>query len=163
MILQRLEAKDFSTWRDQIAELFNDSVKINFPGFSVKGSYGKDKCDEVNTFLEDGSALVFIARDKDKLAGWVWCHRINRLGRLRLHIAEIAVSKECRKQGIGKELLDTVETYARENRYCEIDLFVTANNTAAVTFYEKASYIKERYLMRKNVMVQHCDRTNEEK
>ena len=48
--------------------------------------------------------------------------------------------------------MDAAEAYARENGYCEIDLLVTANNTDAVTFYEKASYAEERILMKKTLM-----------
>lgn len=151
MRIQRIEAKDFSIWRDQIAELFNDSVTLNFPDVSVDGSYGEEKCNDVMDYLMDGSAIVFVATDDDKLMGWVWCHRINKLGRTRLHIAEISISKEYRQKGIGKELLDTVEKFARAKAYSEIELLVTVNNTAAVAFYKQASYVEERYQMCKHL------------
>ena len=151
MRIQRVRADNFALWRDQIAELFNESAKINFSDFIFSDSYGHDKCNEVSAFLEDGSAIVFVAAEQDILKGWVWCHRFNRLGRTRLHIAEIAVFEQYRKHGIGNALLKKVEDYAKDNSYCEIELFVTADNTSAVTFYKNASYLAERYLMKKEI------------
>ena len=53
--IQKINAHDFAFWCDQVAELFNSSVKINFPEFMVNGNYGNDKCNEVATFLKDGT------------------------------------------------------------------------------------------------------------
>ena len=152
MILQRLEAKEFSIWRDQIADLITDSAKINFPGYSIIESYGKRKCDDLYSYLKKGLAVVFIATENnEKLLGWVWCHSIDRLGLERLHISEIAVTQHWRNRGIGKILLEAVESYAHDNGYGSIDLLVTANNIEAVSFYKKASFVEERYLMNKNL------------
>lgn len=139
----------FSLWRNQIAELFNSSVRINFPAAEVDETYGTVKCGEVETFLEDGSAIVFAAIEGEKLAGWVWCHQIHRMDGLRIHIAEIAVTEEWYRRGIGSKLLEEVERYAAENEYQAIDLLVTSSNMSAVNFYEKADFKPERYLMKK--------------
>ena len=149
--IQKINAHDFAFWCDQVAELFNSSVKINFPEFMVNGNYGNDKCNEVATFLKDGTAIVFVAIEQDKLIGWIWCHKINRLDRMRLHIAEIAVFDDYQKRGVGSQLLDKVEECAIENGYFEIDLLVTASNISAVRFYEESLYRTERYLMKKDV------------
>ena len=151
MQIQKIDSNGFLIWKDKIAELLNDSVILNFPYYSGGSNYGNNKCDEVAAFLNDGTAIVFAATEQDELIGWVWCHKINRMGKLRLHIAEISVSANFRRQGIGKLLLNTVESYAKENGYCEIDLLVTVSNKDALLFYETASFVPERYLMRKEL------------
>lgn len=132
-------------------ELFNSSVRINFPDADVDETYGTVKCGEVETFLKYGSAIVFAAIEGEKLAGWVWCHHIHRLDGLRIHIAEIAVAEEWYRRGIGSKLLEEVERYAAENEYHAIDLLVTSSNMSTVNFYEKADFKPERYLMKKNI------------
>lgn len=147
----RISRDNFSLWSDQIEELFNCSVKINFPEADISDAYGRDKCRKLDEFLEDGSAIVFAATEGEKLAGWVWCHQIHRLDGLRIHIAEITVAAEFHRQGVGSQLLENVELYAAESGFSEIDLLVTASNQRAVKFYQKTNYKPERYLMKKNI------------
>lgn len=151
MQIIRITHDNFSLWRDQISGLFNSSVRINFPDAKVEDTYGTVKCGEVDVFLEDGSAIVFAAVEGEKLAGWVWCHPIHRLDGLRIHIAEIAVAEEWHRRGIGSQLIEEAERYASENGYQAIDLLVTCSNKNAVSFYEKAGFQPERYLMKKSL------------
>lgn len=151
MQIQRIDTRDFNIWSRQIAELFNESVKINFEGFPIEDNYGDNKCDDVASYLKQGTAVTYIAYDGNKLMGWIWCHAINRMGKKRLHIAEIAVSSRYRKQGIGNALLKFAEDYAKENHYEAIELLVTAKNTDAVNFYNKSQYTTERFLMKKEL------------
>lgn len=151
MQIIRIDYDNFFLWRSQIELLFNSSVKINFPGFSVDDHYGKIQCDEVEVYLGNGTAILFAAIEEEKLIGWIWCHQIQRLDRRRLHIAEIAVADECHRRGIGKKLLSEAEQYAVVNGYQEIDLLVTASNESAVKFYENACFEPERLLMKKNL------------
>ena len=149
MQVLRLTHETFPFWKDQIEELFNSAVKVNFPDAALEDSYGKDKCREVAGYLEDGSAIVFAAVEGEELAGWVWCHQIHRLNGKRIHIAEISVADQWHRQGIGSQLLGCVEQYAKDNGYSAIDLLVTAGNERAVKFYQNADFIPERYLMKK--------------
>lgn len=149
MQIIKIEHEKFPSWRSQIEKLFNSSVRINFPDADVGEAYGKEKCDELDGFLQDGTAVVFVAIDGRQLAGWVWCHKIHRLDGNRIHIAEIAVDENWHRRGIGSRLLEKVEQYAAENGYQAIDLLVTASNMSAVKFYENASFEIERSLMKK--------------
>ena len=151
MRIIQLNHDTFLPWKEQIAELLNISAHINFPEQVLSASYGSNKCADLEAYLKDGSAVVFCAVEQEKLLGWIWCHSIRRLTQTRLHIAEIAVSEDCRNKGVGRQLLENAEAYAVEHGIREIDLLVTASNAAAVAFYEKMSFSPERYLMKKTV------------
>lgn len=150
MQIQRIDQNHFTRWRRQIERLMNNSVRLNFPDFSVEDSYGFQRCNEVASYLENGTAIVYAAVEEENLLGWIWCHEIHRLGRKRLHIAEIAVMDEYQGQGIGQRLLAQIECFAAEHGYHEVDLLVTASNVNAVHFYEKSGFSSERYLMMKS-------------
>lgn len=152
MQLIRITEETFDSWRDQISELLNDSVKINFPDYYVDEDYGNNRCNQLKAYLHDGSGIVFGAIVNDKMCGWLWCHEINRVGKRKLHIAEIVVNEKFRHQGVGTQLLNNAEKYAIEQGILEVDLFVTKMNREAVSFYEKSAYVIERYLMNKKLI-----------
>lgn len=151
MKIIRVSNDSFPLWRNQIENFFINSERINFPDQKMSINYSKERCDKVAGFLQDGTAIVFVAVEQKKLLGWVWCHHIRRLNKERLHIAEIAVSDRYRGNGIGSQLLKKVETYAKDNGYREIDLLVTVSNISALEFYKRAFYEEERYLMKKTI------------
>ena len=149
MEIIRIDVNNFNVWRSQISGLFQESVKINFPDSFIDNCYGNHKCEEVFSYLKNGSAVVFAAVEQNNLKGWIWCHQIVRMNIKRFHIAEIAVNSDCHNLGIGSELLNSAEIYARKQGITEMDLLVTATNVGAVKFYENASFVPERFLMKK--------------
>lgn len=151
MQITRIDEHQLAGWQEQIEALLESSVRINFPAFSAGEGYGKSKCEALVSYLKDGSAVVYIAHEGSTLLGWIWCHPISRFDKTRLHVAEFAVSGTSRRQGIGGLLLRAAEEYALANGYEEIDLLVTADNAAAVGFYENAAFTVERYLMKKEL------------
>ena len=151
MQIRRLTHEDFLLCRSQIEALFNSSVRINFPDCDMGDYYGRDKCNKVLSFLKDGTAIVFAACEGSELKGWIWCHEIVRMNQKRLHIAEIAVTDDSQRKGVGSKLLNEAEAYAKRNGYNEIDLFVTVSNINAVKFYENSLFEPERLLMKKTI------------
>lgn len=149
MIIEILDQDHYPLWRNQISKLIDDSSLINFPDFDLGSDYGKEKAAKAEEYLRSGAAIVFAAYEEDVLIGWVWSHKIERLNKTRLHIAEIIIDERFRGKGIGSKLLSFVESYAVKNGFSEMDLMVTASNAAAVEFYKKDGFETERYLMKK--------------
>ena len=149
MQIVRINSLNFSEWEAQIEGLLTESFYMNFPGHIIGANYSKDRCRKIAGYLVDGTAVIFAAVSQQKLVGWIWCHPISRMGEKRLHVSEIAVTKVARGRGIGQRLLSAAEEYAKIKEYQEIDLMVTISNTDAVHFYQKASFIPERYQMKK--------------
>lgn len=54
----------------------------------------------------------------------------------------IAVVPYCRRQGIGCQLLQAAETWARQNGYQRMDLSVHVDNHEAIKFYERIGWQK---------------------
>lgn len=151
MEIVRISSVQFEQFRDSIEELIKETLVFNFPNAVIDKEYYANTLDSVSKYLEDGSAIVYIALNMGKVQGWIWCHAIQRFDKKRLHIANFAVCKDSRKSGIGHKLIDEAEKYAANNYYDGLDLLVTRDNVSAVSFYEKHGYEIERYLLCKEI------------
>lgn len=147
MEIIRLVLNDYDKWRKEIAALLNQTVTINFPNYIISQKYGYDKTKDIEMFLKNGTAVIFLAIKDNHLIGWIWCHEIIRFNKRKLHIADIATIEPFRGKGIGKELLLKGEEYAKLNGYSGLDLLVTSSNTSAVNFYENVGFSVERLMM----------------
>ena len=108
--------------------------------------------DHVDMYLirEGGYAAV---EEKDgKITGMVLVDEIDRpespynFARRFAHVAEIAVDAGCRRQGVGRRLLDFVKQQAREKGFPRIELDVWAFNDA-LSFYETEGFtVYRRYM-----------------
>ncbi|CEJ91357.1 Putative N-acetyltransferase 5 [[Torrubiella] hemipterigena] len=56
------------------------------------------------------------------------------------HITAFTVAPEARRMGIGKILMDQVETASDARNAWFVDLFVRRSNTVAIAFYKHAGY-----------------------
>ena len=142
---------DFPRWKAAISQLLFDSMRINFPNYEIDVSYCNAKCAEIDTYLKDNKAIIYLAVSEGALLGWIWLHEIRRVKTKRLHVAEIAIVSSVRGKGVGTRLLQVAESYAKDHGYAEMDLLVTESNSKAIQFYEKANYVSERRLMKKTL------------
>lgn len=151
MKIERLDIRQYDAVQSGLKGLIQDTMLCNFPDAVIDDAYYPDTLCKIRHYLEDGSAVIYAAMDEDRLCGWIWCHEICRFDEKRLHIAHLAVEKQCRKQGIGRLLIQRVEAYALENGYSGLELFVTRSNKSAVRFYEKQGYEVDRLFLRKGL------------
>ena len=56
------------------------------------------------------------------------------------YITNVAVRPEHRRQGIGSDLLNVFENFARGNQLAFLTLEVRSSNAAAIALYQKAGY-----------------------
>ncbi len=59
------------------------------------------------------------------------------------HLDALCVCDECRSQGVGAALLDHVMQEARKYEFKQLEVFVFATNTRAVTFYERNGFMQQ--------------------
>lgn len=90
------------------------------------------------SMLADGSAVLFVADVDERLVGYLagYRHIAFYAGGYVAWIDEIFVSPEVRGMGIGKNLIDSFETWS-EQRECRLIGLATRG---ASGFYEKLGY-----------------------
>jgi len=76
------------------------------------------------------------ARDRDRIAGFI----VSRLVAGELHVNNVAVRAEFRRQGIAAQLLKTVIDWGRRNHARIALLEVRAGNTAAQALYSSCGF-----------------------
>lgn len=80
--------------------------------------------------------LAFIVEYKGIIIGYSLASCNNS----KFHITNIAVNKECQREGIGTELMDRLEKIALDRGCTYAYLEVRTDNTAAIKMYEGLGY-----------------------
>lgn len=108
---------------------FNEKVSINYALKSLKFYYK--------------TAKVYITLINDKIVG-VIVFKVEQYWEGKVIIIEdLAVKEEFKKRGIGKNLLNFMEFYAKKRNIKRI-LFTTNKKSKAINFYKKLSYKEEK-------------------
>lgn len=78
-----------------------------------------------------------------------------------LYIESLAVSEECRSQGIGKQLIESALRRAKDNDYKKLSLFVFEENERGQKFYEREGFnlVKKFNLDSYEFLEPNCNRT----
>ncbi len=103
-------------------------------------------------FLEHPDVLLWVALDENAIVGFLQCNVIflrSSVG-LELLLYEIGVHQDWRRRGIGRALLNHMETWMQENKVDVV--WVLADNQEAVEFYRSSGFEIEdpqpRYMLR---------------
>ena len=134
-------------------------------------SIDKDELDQVHPEYREKMALVdlktvkenegicYLAIDNDKVVGLIMgCifpydkfdyldYKCPRRG----EITELIVTKKVRSKGVGKLLMDKIETYFKEKGCEYVFVEVFGYNENAYNFYQKDDYHTRMYHMIKNI------------
>lgn len=101
------------------------------------------KPETTKRFLEHPDVLLWVALDENAIVGFLQCNIIllrSRVGQ-ELVLYEIGVHQDWRRQGIGRALLNQMETWMRENNVAVV--WVLADNPEAVEFYRSSGFEAE--------------------
>src|SRR5262245_37623815 len=96
--------------------------------------------ERTKVYLANPDVLFWISTDGDVVTGFLQCLVLPiRSGRGReLLLYEVGVRKAYRRRGVGRALLQHMETWMRDN---EIDeMWVVADNPGAERFYKACGY-----------------------
>lgn len=103
------------------------------------------------------NGVMFIARSSGQIAGFVSAQITDTSAitllqpRIICRIGTILVSQEQQRQGLGKELINTVEQWAASKKACEIRLEVFKFNQRAIDFYEAQLFLPQSQIMVKKL------------
>lgn len=152
--MDNIELKEFNS---QLVSIYNDELKIYFKNvFDENGIINNNEkientIEEMKCFIEDKSAIVIGAFQKNKLIGFIWGYKTTVNNKIRIHISYFVVNEKYRKQGIGSKLIEKIYKIAKENQIEEVELMVTAHNIPAVNFYERQGFEVERVKLCKKI------------
>lgn len=150
VIISSLTLKDIEQHRKSLESLLKESYDISFKNQKFPKEYFANKIKDLETFIQEGKAISFIARINNKMVGFIWGYTRIFLEQKRIHINHFVVNNKFQGFGIGRELNNQIENYARENNIDSIDLMVTLDSPS-VKFYEHFDYKGERIQMIKKV------------
>ena len=151
MTIRFAEEKDLeqvNVIRRQVNTLHvNGKPKVFRPGFSEElknyvYTAFRDPLKKVVVCEKDGRVCAFAV-----LLHTVKPESVHRLEMRFLEINELGVDETCRRQGIGRALIDFIRDYAKKQGYDRMELNMWEFNEGALKFYEAVGFSTyRRYL-----------------
>lgn len=96
---------------------------------------------------ELGKGIFLVAERDGQAVGYVGCQTVLDEG----YITNVAVSPDCRRQGIARALIAELTDEARAQALAFVTLEVRASNVPAIALYESAGFV--RVGVRKNFYI----------
>ena len=91
-----------------------------------------------------GDAAVFVAEDAaGRLVGRLSVARDTHPAGVHVADLGILVAADCRRQGIGRDLLAAAVAWARGEGVLKLELHVFPHNAAAIALYERHGFVRE--------------------
>ena len=134
--------------KDLLIELQEHIVDIDKEGYNIltneyREEYFKKTIEEIKKY----EGKMFLYKENNEVLGLVvglinneetkeYDFQAPKRGR----VSELVVTKKIRSKGIGKQLLDKITEYFKENNCKDILIAVFAYNEDAIRFYEKNNY-----------------------
>ena len=134
--------------KDLLVELQEHIVDIDEEGYNIitneyREEYFKKTMEEIKKY----EGKMFLYKENNEILGLVVCLINNEETKeydfqapKRGRVSELVVTKKIRSKGIGKQLLDKITQYFKENNCKDILIAVFAYNENAIRFYEKNNY-----------------------
>lgn len=93
-------------------------------------------------FAEARNALTLIAEDEatGEIAGFCIAHIERPRKGLTTYIVTLDVAPEHRRQGLARQLMQSIEQQALESECDAVELHVSVENSGAIAFYEREGY-----------------------
>lgn len=114
------------------------------------GLSGADARDNIAAYLERNPGMSFIALDGEDVVGAILGGHDSRRG----YIHHLAVDDRCRRQGIGRDLVDHCLAELKELGIQKCHLFIFHENQEGIAFWEANSWTLRQDIQ---VMSRHLD------
>lgn len=128
-------------------QLDYSDLMVLYNGFVGEDRYSKRDNDSFQKVLNDPNAYILVAEKNDKIIGFA-TFSIRTVVRYPKPIAELDeffVVPECRKKGIGKQLLQTVLDRAKKRGCYRLYIESHYDHKAAHTLYDKMRFTNYGY------------------
>lgn len=154
-MIRKAEQKDIPSINDLLRQVANVHYEIRPDIFYPNTKKYTD--DELLQIILSPSTPVFVCEQDGKVVGYCFCVLSQVIGsnllkdRKTLYIDDLCVDKNVRRSGIGYQLLQFVENYAKEENCNAITLNVWEGNDFARAFYEKHNFGVLKTVMEKKL------------
>ena len=108
-----------------------------------------DSLEGITRFLKRNPTTSFVSEIEDNINGVILCGHDGRRG----YIYHTAVKPDCRKQGIGKALVEAAVNALKEKRINKVALVVFNTNDLGNTFWESVGFTKRDDLIYMNMSI----------
>ncbi|MBR1585067.1 MAG: GNAT family N-acetyltransferase [Clostridia bacterium] len=121
-----------------------------------KAGFSPELQSHLDLYLNSETNYAVVEEQDGRILGMALVDYIDRpespynLARRFVHVTEISVDAGCRRQGVGRRLLEFIKADAREKGYPRIELDVWAFNDA-LAFYEAEGFTVFRRFLEMNV------------
>ena len=88
--------------------------------------------------LDNENSLFYVAVEDGQVVGYIGMSFVLDEG----YFYNVAVKADCRKNGVGSALIQTLVTHCRKNNFAFLTLEVRESNAPARSLYEKFGFIK---------------------
>jgi ribosomal protein S18 acetylase RimI-like enzyme len=108
-------------------------------GYPNTSRFVRDKIKQLSSGRND---RLFVATRRGNVVGFVSCHimpMVHERGNL-CRVTALVVAKEYHGEGLGRELMNKTEQYARAKRCRKIEITSSERRTWAHDFYSKLGY-----------------------
>lgn len=145
MIYRTLTQNDTEAFFEMMCRLDEETEYMMYePGERREKTKSLDRLrSNIEAANSGGDFLLAAVTEEGEIAGYIWGSRgdLNRV----LHTAYIVIGirKAWRRQGIGTEFFNRLDTWAKENGLVRLELTVECPNTGAKALYEKHGFTVE--------------------
>ena len=117
-----------------ITSLVNEAFQVE--AFFKRGD--RTHCDEILRMMDAGQFLVIDDREEDSLGACVYVE----LNGSSAYFGMLSVSPPLQGQGVGRRLIDAVESKARAEGCDRIEIHVVNLRTELVPYYQRLGYVE---------------------
>lgn len=135
-MIERLTITNFKLYSKDLFNLLVYLFKIDH--FKNSNLLAQKKMNEINRYLDDKSAKIFVFVIDKEVKGFIWFYLISNN---EIHIPYFVVDEKYQHKGVGRCLLKCCEKYAQNKNIHKISLNAINNN--AKLFYKKMDYLSD--------------------
>lgn len=120
--------------------------------FAIETDFTVDTTKQIKALhllIDDLTTVVLVAEMDEKVVAMVTMQRLvsTAAGGYGGVIEDVVVDAQYRGRGIGRALLETLMTLARENGYCRLQLNAERNNIPACIFYRNYGFSRTSLIL----------------
>jgi len=143
LIIRQVKLEDAA----EAAAIFNEAAQ---QGLTILGPFTVEEEREfIKSFLSGGRGIFYVAEIEGIVVGFQTVEPLATNTRAHDHIGITGtfVNVAYRRQGIGRQLAEATFKMAREVGYREISIYIFADNTGSILFYQNLGFHHEASIL----------------